>query len=415
MASPQDPHWTNSKINWRSRIVRYGKIRADQIIPHPNNPRTHPIEQRKAVEASFDVLGQIAPIIINERNGYLVDGAERSWLALAQGDETEVDAIWLDLSDDEHALALASFDWITQMATYDRAALDSLLQEVDTDNAALQSLLNDLAIQNDIVLDPVSIPDDVAPQIDRAAVLQQEWQTERGQVWVIGKHRLMCGDSTNAVDVARLMGGVKADACVTDVPYGISQDSNGLRRLDYGEWDKDDATKVAIESIKLCKDIPTITAFCGDEQLSLLLSLWGNRTRRTVAWVKPNPTVLNGEHVFLPAIELAAHGRMGGAWFGGHCVRSVWEGTASRDRIHPTEKPTELFVWLIENTCPPKGNAYDPFSGSGTTMIACEQTGRVCYGMEIAPEYCAVTLQRLKDMGLSPVLDSSPSTHEIEF
>jgi len=151
MSKSPDSEWHNSKINWRSRIVKYGKIRADQVTPHPNNPRKHPIAQRQAVEASFDVLGQIAPILINIRNGYLVDGEERTWLALSQGDETELDVVWIDLSEEEHALALASFDWITQMAYYDRPILESLLEEIDTDNAALQSLLSDMAKDHGLI------------------------------------------------------------------------------------------------------------------------------------------------------------------------------------------------------------------------------------------------------------------------
>src|SRR5688572_21332257 len=142
MPTPQDTPWTNSRINWRSRIVRYGKIRADQITPHPQNPFKHPIEQRKAVEASFDELGQLLPIIINARNGYLVDGEERTWLALSQGDDTELDVVYVDLSDDEHLLALTLINPTTKMSTLDRDKLDELLREIDTDNAALQSLLS---------------------------------------------------------------------------------------------------------------------------------------------------------------------------------------------------------------------------------------------------------------------------------
>lgn len=148
--------WVNSKINWRSRIVRYGKIRADQVAPHPQNPRKHPIKQRQMVEASFDTLGQIAPIMINERNGYLVDGEERTWLALAQGPDAELDAVWVDLTEEEHALAITIFDRITNEAYYDKDNLDDLMHQIDTDNAALQSLLASMAAQEGLIppIDP---------------------------------------------------------------------------------------------------------------------------------------------------------------------------------------------------------------------------------------------------------------------
>lgn len=221
------PQWVNDKINWRSRIVKYGKIRADQIQPHPLNPRKHPIEQRKAVQASFDVLGQIAPVIINANNNYLVDGEERSWLALAQGDATEVDAIWVDLSEEEHNLALTVYDWTTQMAYYDKDNLGELLEQIDTDNADLQALLDSMAQENGIDLDEDEPLEDQGPQMDRAGELQAKWQTARGQVWIIpsktgkGEHRLMCGDSTNEDDVKRLMGGELTPLVVTDPPYGV--------------------------------------------------------------------------------------------------------------------------------------------------------------------------------------------------
>lgn len=230
---------------------------------------------------------------------------------------------------------------------------------------------------------------DAEPQIDKAAELNKKWKVKTGDLWQIGEHQLLCGDSTKG-------GKVKADTVVTDVPYGISQDSNGLRALDYGEWDKETATDVTFAALSLCVDVPTITAFCSDLQLSFLLSGWNeNRTIRSIAWVKPNPTVINGEHVFLPAIELAAHGRLAGAWFGGHCERNVWEGTAPQDRNHPNQKPVELFQWLIGNTCPPNGEVYEPFAGSGTTLVACQNLNRKCYAIEISPNYCAVILERM--------------------
>lgn len=150
---------SQDKINWRSRIVGLGKIRADQVAKHPNNPRTHPQKQRDAVAASFDVLGQIAPIVINKRNGYLVDGEERTWLALSQGDDTELDVIYVDLDEEEHNLALVTFDWITQYAQYDRNNLDALLQTINTDDEALKSVIEELSTMTGLTDQTESPPD----------------------------------------------------------------------------------------------------------------------------------------------------------------------------------------------------------------------------------------------------------------
>ena len=139
----------HQQINWRSRIVSSGKIRASQVTPHPNNPRRHPQAQREAVAASFDELGQIARIVINVNNGYLVDGEERSWLALAQADDVELDVDYVDLTEAEHLKALAYFDATTNMAYYDSERLDELLKQVNTDSPALQEMLAGLQTANE--------------------------------------------------------------------------------------------------------------------------------------------------------------------------------------------------------------------------------------------------------------------------
>lgn len=141
MAEPN----THGQINWRSRIVKTGKILASQVTPHPNNPRKHPQIQRDAVAASFDELGQIAPIIVNINNGYLVDGEERSWLALAQANDVELDVNYVDLTEAEHLKALAYFDATGDLAYYDPEQLNYLLQEVNSDSAAIQRMLAQLA------------------------------------------------------------------------------------------------------------------------------------------------------------------------------------------------------------------------------------------------------------------------------
>lgn len=133
------------QINWRSRIVRSGTIKASQITPHPQNPRRHPQLQREAVAASFNELGQIARIVINVNNGYLVDGEERSWLALAQEQDVDVECDWVDLTEEEHLKALTYFDATTNLAYYDASTLDELLQEVNSDSPAIQQMLASLA------------------------------------------------------------------------------------------------------------------------------------------------------------------------------------------------------------------------------------------------------------------------------
>ena len=440
-----NPQWTNSKINWRSRIVKYGKIRADQVLAHPLNPRKHPIAQRQAVQASFDVLGQISPIMININNNYLVDGADRTWLALAQGDDTEIDAVWVDLSEKEHAIALTTFDWITQMATYDQDTLSDLLQSIDTNNEALQTLLDDLASQNNISLDDDEPLEDMGPQIDRADELREKWQTERGQLWLVqsktgkGVHRLMCGDSTKAEDVERLMGGAKAGLVVTSPPYWVKREYEN-------ETGKDEIlahmAMVAESMASALDDRPHIAINTGislanwhsdqPREIWPLFDWWadalrpfGFYLRNLRIWAKgggfpnglsPQQDVVHHGYEFLASFTKAKcrhQNKMGEGW----AIAGLWDDINAETQMkdHSAPFPVEIPRRFIVLYTQADEIIFEPYSGSGTTMIAAEQTGRVCYAMEIAPEYVAVALQRLSDMGLTPRLDTSQTTPEIQF
>lgn len=404
--------WVNGTINWRSRIVRYGKIRADQIQPHPLNPRKHPIEQRKAVQASFDVLGQIAPILINENNGYLIDGEERSWLALAQGEATEVDAIWVDLTEEEHNLALTVYDWTTQMAYYDKDNLDSLLRDIDTDHEALQALLDDIATQNDITLDEDEPLEDQGPQIDKGAELAQRYGTQVGQIWQLGKHRLAIGDSTDKSVIAALMDGVIADLALTDPPYGVERDKGFggfggfgtpiARRTYSDDWDSERPSKEAFNLLLAsCKHA---IIFGGNFFADLL-----PQSTHWIVWDKLNTMPTFGD------CELA--------WTN-IPRKSVKKFTfeyngligKEKERFHPTQKPLGLFAELLNAYSETGQIILDPFLGSGTTLIAAHQTGRIAYCCELSPEYAAVCIQRWETLtGDQATLITPTNTHEIAF
>ena len=128
----------------------------------------------------------------------------------------------------------------------------------------------------------------------------------------IGGQRLILGD---CLAVMPLLG--RFDAVVTDVPYGISQKSNGLRRLDYGNWDGDTATSVALAALSQCKSVPSVIAWCGWRQLNLIADALPGRSERPLTWAKPNPPVLNGQSLFLSATEHAFYGKLPAAWFSG--------------------------------------------------------------------------------------------------
>lgn len=139
--------------NWQDRFaskeIKFAP--ADQFLSNPDNPRLHPETQRKAVKGSLDSLGWVAPVIVNTRTGYLVDGHERVWQGM-HNDNAHVPYIEIDLTEAEEKQFLATFDWLTSLATYNNDRLENLMQGIASDNNAVQALISDMAEQTGTVL-----------------------------------------------------------------------------------------------------------------------------------------------------------------------------------------------------------------------------------------------------------------------
>ena len=225
----------------------------------------------------------------------------------------------------------------------------------------------------------------------------------------IGDCRLILGD---CLEIMPLLG--KVDAVVTDIPYGISQKSNGLRRLDYGDWDGATATPVSLSALSMCDDIPSIIAWCDWRQLSLIADTLPDRSERPLTWAKPNPPVLNGQRLFLSATEHAFYGKKSGAWFSGGCIKSYWVGPPPADRQHPTQKPVWLMRQCVQATVSPEGICLDPFMGSGTTLVACAKLGRKGIGIELDPDYFRIACDRVQAAYDQPDLFVEPPTTPVQ-
>jgi len=417
-AAPQGDDVAKDSGNghWRNRIIEYGTRPASQFQAHPRNWRKHPKAQREALAASLNGVGWVGVVLENARTGHLLDGHERLWQALEQGDETPVPYITVDLAEDEEHLVLATLDPIGAMAETDAEMLAGLLAELgdvpEFDAEDVSALLAEIAEQTGVEVER-DVPADPGPQIDRAEELRDQWQTERGQVWEIlsasvpGRaHRLMCGDSTSADDVATLMQGEKAGAVVTDPPYSI---------LGGG-------TSIAGKGIKAAFDRQFFRAWFEKFYNTVTPCMMINSGFwLTIDWrgATAIEEALVGTRYRLAALGVWDRGGLGM----GYILRRTYENFAvivaegfertttdepdvwrvqwtpgDREQGHSAEKPIELIVRAIKLL---GGDlVLDPFLGGGTTLVACEQTGRICYGMEIEPKYVAVALQRLSDMGL---------------
>jgi DNA modification methylase len=430
---------TQQTPQWANRIVDQGFEDPEQLLANPFNARIHPKFQQESLKAILDEVGWVDRVIVNRTSGHVLDGHLRVALAITAGEQVPVE--YVELNEREEQLILSTFDWITQQAIYDADNLETLLRAIgDSENDALQALLDDIATQNNISLDDETPLEDAGPQIDRAAELQEKWQTASGQLWIIpsktgkGEHRLLCGDSTNADDVARLMDGKLTPLVVTDPPYGVEYaDKNAFlnaiapanriqKRISGDHGSKDDMQdmwKSAFANMNAVMS-PGAVVYCfmpqgGDQMMMMMMALMhvGIEPRHELIWLKNNHVLGRSDYNYKHEPILYAWKEGGHKFYGDFQTSVIEVAKPQKSGLHPTTKPVELITILIENSSLKGQLLYEPFSGSGTALIAAEETGRLCAAMEIAPEYVAVALERLADMGLSPRLDTS--THEIAF
>lgn len=388
---------------WLNRISGYGEEAPDQLLAHPLNARRHPGAQRDALRGLLGEVGIVAPIIVNRRSGLVVDGHARIEEALSANQPT-VPVAYVDLSDDEERLVLATFDQITTLATYDRDVYDALLKDIETSSPALQEMLAKSAEELGLYFGEKPEPtEDPGADVDRAAELQAKWQVQRGDLWQIGRHRLLCGDSTNAADVARLMDGAKAALLATDPPYNVG--------IDYGE--NVDDVKAAAEYKAF--SLAWFTAWQAVSERQIVTPAFANLTFwlrwfdafHVAPWTKTN-SMTRGRVAQWACWEPVLF--FGERWprsrandvFNFPASAQTAEGMGTLTPFHPCPKPLPMWCDLFENYSENGDVVADAFGGSGTAMVAAEQTGREARLMELEPKYCAVILERLAGMGLEP-------------
>lgn len=408
-------------IEWRNIKVKLGWLQ-----PWGHNPRQSTKKQASRILESFNAFGQVQTVAVGPAFD-VYDGHQRlSALLTLHGADYEIDARQSSraLTDDErrrlvialHAGAQGAWDW-DALGGWDETLLASagmdaeLLEQMNRDAIALREMLSasDAANASDA---------DAEPQMDKADELRKKWGVQRGQAWQLGEHRLMCGDSTSAGDVARLMKGEKASLVFTDPPYGVaigaknrllnSVQKAGLNLADIEDdsLSPDDLkTKLlpAFQNIKrfVMSDDCTVfvTAPQGGE-LSMMMMMMreaGLPVRHVLIWKKNAPTFSMGrlDYDYQHEPILMTWGKRHKRPMQGKHKTSVWEIDKPRASAeHPTMKPVELVVNALANNSDAGDAAFDAYSGSGTTIIACEQLRRKCRAMEIAPEYVAVALER---------------------
>lgn len=379
-------------------------VAIERVIGNPRNPNTHPASQIELLARVISAQGWRAPITVSTRSGFVVRGHGR----LAAAKLLCAESVPVDFQDYETEAAeyadLIADNRIAELAELDLPALVDLLAEFDTggfdmgltgfDAGALESLMVGVAGGLAIVEDEV--PD-----------LPAEPVTRLGDLWLLGEHRLLCGDATSDTDVERLMAGAKADLVFTDPPWnvGIGLDSNPRHRQRAGlANDSMSSEDFAAFLGKAAASITSIAA--GDVYCVLGASEWpaldtalrgaGLHWSATVIWVKDSFVLGRSKY----------HRRYEPIWYGwrdggtsSFCERrdldDVWEiPRPKRSEEHPTMKPVALVARAIANSSKPKAVVADLFAGAGSTLMAAEQLGRKCHAMELDPGYCDVIVTR---------------------
>ena len=391
---------------WESRIVGHGEAAPGDLVGNPRNWRTHPKAQRDALAGVLDQVGWVQDVIVNKRTGYLVDGHARVAVAAQRG-ETSVPVVYVDLSEDEELLILATLDPLAAMAEADTDALADLLAAITSEDAALTSMLDALAKAEgiDTAVDGLTDPDDVPDE--------RETTVQRGDVYQLGRHRLMCGDSTDAGDVARLLDGAKPNLMVTDPPYGVDYDPawrnavadargvvHSLRLGEVTNDDRSDWTDAWMLSPSEVAYVWHDGMQAGVVEAGLAAATF--EVRAQIIWVKPKIAFGRGAyHWQHEPCWYAVRQGVTASWVGDRKQSTVWDidhlnlksraTEANPWTEHSTQKPVECMERPMRNHA---GDVYEPFSGSGTTIIAAERQGRRCYAMEIEPKYVQVCIDR---------------------
>tara|TARA_R100000654_G_scaffold58856_1_gene85552 strand:- start:859 stop:2064 length:1206 start_codon:yes stop_codon:yes gene_type:complete len=377
------------------------------------NARKRTDRSSKLIAESLSKFGAARSIVIDENNRILagngtIAGAKAAGiknLKIIETDGKEIIAVKrTGLSEDEKiGLALAD-NRTSDLSEWDVNMLEELSKEHDLepwfDNDDLKELLGEV---EEIPAEGLTDPDEV-PEVPEEPV------TKEGDLYILGNHRLLCGDSTNIKNVEKLMDSKKADMVFTDPPYGVNV-KGGAKSSNLIAGD---LTQVAIPfSFDLAVERATKNDarfyFCGSEgNISLYSKLFDrflHQLPRHLIWMK-NGFVMrpNNYHNQYEIIFFGYKPKGGGLnhWYSGRTeaeASDIWviKRDPSKGYLHPTQKPIELPERAIKNSSPLNGLIYEPFGGSGSTLIACQKNNRCCYSMELDPKYCDVIVKRWED------------------
>lgn len=380
--------------------MRYEQVDINKLVPYCRNARTHSHEQIMQLRSSLREFGFVNPVIV-DKDYNIIAGHGRVQAALAEG-MTEVPCVFVEhLTPAQRKAYILADNRLAQNAGWDEALLALELGE-------LKDLGFDLELTG---FDPNEIEKLFAAEagdahdddFDLTAALDKAAFVLPGDVWTVGRHRLMCGDATDSEVVRTLMAGRKANLVVTDPPYGVSYESSSGLKIKNDSMKADEfygfllsAFRSLAESLEPGGSAYIFHADTEGENFRRAFREAGFHLSGTCVWVKDSfvmgrsPYQWQHEPILFGWLKTGNH-----KWYAGRSEATIWNfAKPKRNADHPTSKPVDLIAYPIRNSSQANGIVLDLFGGSGSTLIAAEQTDRICYMLELDPKYASVILRR---------------------
>ena len=375
----------------------------DRLVPYQNNARTHSPEQINKLRASLREFGFINPVIIDRDYG-IIAGHGRVLAAREEGIE-EVPCVYADhLTEAQKKAYILADNRMALDAGWDEELLKVELEALEAEAFDLSLTGFDEKELSDLFkTENQDVEDD---DYDLTKALEKASFVEKGDVWVVGRHRLVCGDATNPEDVNKLMDGKRANLVLTDPPYNVGFKSSDGLTIKNDKQKNDEFYNFLFSAFKNMVDHcePGASAYCFHADTEGLnfrtaFSDAGFHLAGCCIWVKDSLVLGRSDYQWQHEPVLYGFLKNGKhSWYSDRKQTTIWNfKKPKRNENHPTSKPLDLLAYPLQNSSQENAIVIDTFGGSGSTLMACELTNRICYTMELDEKYASVILRRYVD------------------